>query len=109
MSVVEFTALALATWRVSVALVEEDGPFEVLAKLRERAGVRYDEESWPYGENALAKMLTCLWCLSPWVGTLWLAFWLAAPGLAFCAALPFAWSAVAVIVHGRGVRYRRRS
>ena len=110
MTLTEFIALALATWRVSAALTEEEGPFEVLAKMRHLAGVRYDEDSWSYGENQLAEALTCVWCLSPWVGALWLAFWLTAKRkIAFYAALPFAFSAVAIIVHGRGIRYRKRS
>lgn len=109
MNTVEFAALALATWRVSVALSEEEGPWETLARLRRWAGVRYGEESWPYGQNPLAEALICIWCLSPWVGAGWLVFWFVAPTAAFHAALPFAFSAVAAIMHGRGVRYKKRT
>ena len=106
MTLVEFLVLALATWRVSSMLVEEDGPFECLEKLRHWLGVRYDEQSYAYGENELAKMLTCIWCVAPFVGLFWAIFWLALPKAAFVAALPFALT-VGLVIHGRGIRYRK--
>jgi hypothetical protein len=106
MTILEFLVLTLATWRISSILVEEDGPFEVFDKLRHKLGVRYDEHSYPYGENELAKTLTCIWCVSPWVGLCWMLFWLAWPQVAFYVALPLALTA-GLVIHGRGVRYRK--
>lgn len=58
--------LALAAWRLASLLVHEDGPGDVFAILRERAGVRYDKHDKPYGLNVVGQALTCLWCTSIW-------------------------------------------
>lgn len=100
MALCEFLVFGLATWRVASLLVEEDGPWDLLGRLRYRLGVRYDEESQPYGTNVLAKALTCVWCLSLWVGIAWSVLWLCAGQHALWAALPFAFSAVAVVLNG---------
>jgi len=60
--------LGAICWRLSSLLVREDGPFDILAKFRKLAGVYYDEFSRPQGKNVFAKMLTCVWCTSLWVG-----------------------------------------
>lgn len=57
----------LAVWRLSSLLVHERGPFDVLGKLRDAAGVRYDERSNCVSANELGLALCCLWCTSAWV------------------------------------------
>jgi len=64
----DFILVALATWRLSSLLVKEDGPGDILGKLRAKAGVKYDDFSRPYGNNVLAGILSCVWCCSVWVG-----------------------------------------
>lgn len=90
--------LALATWRLSSLLACEDGPFGILARLRVRLGVRYDQESKPYGTNELSKLILCPWCSSLWFGAFWTLVWLAWPQGAHLLALPLALSAMAVLV-----------
>lgn len=110
MSIIEFVVLSLATWRLSSLLIEEEGPFEILEKLRHRLGVRWDETSTHvHGQNELATTLTCLWCTSLWAALAWAIFWLLAPRIAFVVALPLALTALPAVLHGRGVRYRKRS
>jgi Protein of unknown function (DUF1360) len=46
---------ALATWRVTHLLVEEDGPADVVVRLRRRAG-----DGW------LGQAMDCFYCLSIW-------------------------------------------
>jgi hypothetical protein len=58
----------LATWRLTNLLHKEDGPFDVFGKLRDLAGVRYDEMSNPVSDNPVGKALTCFWCTSVWAG-----------------------------------------
>ena len=61
----------LATWRVTHLLAAEDGPADLVARLRARLGA-----SWP------GKILDCFYCLSLWV---------AAPAALFVSRAPLAW------------------
>jgi hypothetical protein len=100
MSVTNLLILILAVWRISSLLVNEDGPFNVLGRLRHRLGVRFDEYSQPYGENELAKALTCTWCTSIWVGVAFAVLYALAPTAVLICSLPFALSAGAIVVDG---------
>ena len=51
-----FVLATLATWRVTHLLVAEDGPADVVVRLRRRAG-----SSWA------GDLLDCFYCLSVWV------------------------------------------
>jgi hypothetical protein len=53
---VRFALASLATWRLTHLLVEEDGPADVVVRLRARAG-----ESW------IGELMDCFYCLSIWV------------------------------------------
>jgi hypothetical protein len=50
-----FLVAALATWRLTHLLVEEDGPGDIVVRLRQRAG-----DGW------LGSALDCFYCLSIW-------------------------------------------
>lgn len=50
-----FAVGALATWRVTHLLAAEDGPGEVVVRLRQRAG-----QGW------IGELLDCFYCLSVW-------------------------------------------
>ena len=65
---VRFIILALATWRISSLLCDEDGPWNVFSKLRNKVGVKYNEQNELYASNEIAKIFTCLWCISYLVG-----------------------------------------
>lgn len=62
--------LVLATWRVSSLLAREEGPYDVLHKLRYYLGVRYNEYSEPHSDKMLGQLVLCIWCNSIWVGFL---------------------------------------
>ena len=51
-----FAVAALATWRVTHLLAEEDGPADVVVRARERLG-----------ESVLGELMDCFACLSLWV------------------------------------------
>lgn len=99
----DFVILALATWRLTSLLVWEDGPFQVFARLRHLLGVRYDEQSQPYGSNWLAKGVICPACASMWFALFWATFYFFWSRCAWLA-LPFALSAASIAlerwVHG---------
>lgn len=72
----------LATWRVTHLLAREDGPAEVIARVRARLG-----------RSLAGRLMDCFYCLSVWVaapfallvgeGPLeWLVGWLALSGAA---------------------------
>ncbi len=50
-----FAVATLATWRVSHLLSSEDGPFDVVVRMRERAG-----------SGSLGGLMDCFYCLSVW-------------------------------------------
>jgi len=53
---IRFVLTVLATWRVSHLLASEDGPWEVVARLR-----------WRLGASMLGRMMDCFGCVSLWV------------------------------------------
>jgi hypothetical protein len=52
-----FVLAVLATWRISHLLTSEDGPWEILARMRQ----------W-LGDSALGRLMDCFGCVSMWVG-----------------------------------------
>ena len=66
-----FILAALATWRVTHLLANEDGPGEVIALFR----------AW-LGNRAIGKMMDCFNCLS---------LWIAAPAALFVSRRPLEW------------------
>jgi hypothetical protein len=70
----------LATWRVSHLIAHEDGPFDVIVRLRRRAG-----------DGFLGRLMDCPYCLSLWIAAplalflarqldAWCVTWLAVSG-----------------------------
>ncbi len=75
-----FVISVLATWRVAHLIAREDGPFDVIVKLRLRAG-----------NGFLGRLMDCPYCLSVWIAApfafslartipSWIAVWLAISG-----------------------------
>lgn len=60
--------VCLATWRISRIVVAEDGPFDVLARLRAKLRVN-DQATW------IQRGLACVACVSFWIGLV-LSFWI---------------------------------
>lgn len=104
MSALDLAVLALACWRLTSLAVSEDGPYDVLAKMRSKIGVRYDEHSQAYGANIVAEAFTCAWCLSVWLGAALVICYALAAEITVWLSLPFALSAVVVLL-GQGGRH----
>ena len=81
--------VGLGGWRIASLFVNEDGVGDVFARLRDRVFPA------PGGEfGAAGKLLSCVWCFTPWSSTvLWLA-WEIHPAFA---AVPATWG-VALLV-----------
>ena len=54
--VVSFLVCALATWRLTHLIVEEDGPFDLIARLR----------TW-LGDSQVGRAMDCFYCSSLWL------------------------------------------
>ena len=75
-----FVVAVLATWRLARLVAREDGPFELIVKLRMRAA-----------EGFAGQLMDCPYCLSLWLAApfacvladtaaAWVAAWLAISG-----------------------------
>lgn len=100
MNLTNLVIFGLATWRISSLFVVESGPFRVFHKIRELAGIVHDDEGTPYQypDSFFGELLSCVWCTSIWVGAGWTLFWLLSPDVALKCAIPFAFSAAAILI-----------
>jgi hypothetical protein len=90
----------LATWRMGSLLAKERGPLDVFLKIREISGVVHDND---YNvviipEKFFAQLISCVWCNSMYIGAFWALLFLFTGNMALFLALPFALSAVAVVL-----------
>ena len=76
----QFAVAVLATWRVAHLVAREDGPGDVLARIRGRLG-----------HTTVGKMMDCLYCLSVWV---------AAPAALWMTRVPWDWLMTLLAVSG---------
>lgn len=95
-SLVHVLVLGLAAMRLSMLLANEDGPWDMIARLRHMAGVRYDEASQPYGTTMVANGILCVYCSSVWIGLFFTLAWLIWPDGAIVMAMPWAISGMAI-------------
>jgi Protein of unknown function (DUF1360) len=65
----KFTMAALATWRVTHLLASEDGPWDLIVRLRTWAGASF-----------VGRLMDCFYCLSLWVAAVIAAFITTRPG-----------------------------
>jgi len=63
----DFLILTLTVYRLTLLLVEEDGPLNLLSRLRVWAGVKVDGYGERYADSTLGSLLICRWCCSLWL------------------------------------------
>jgi hypothetical protein len=96
----ETTLLALAAFRTWKLLAEDD----ILDRPRRyvtRLGPKWKKEGDPIPKAyraKLAEFLSCPYCFGAWIGLVWWGLWEAWPHGVLVAAVPFAISAVIVLV-----------
>lgn len=83
-----YMIMALGVWRITNLLMYEEGPYTLFGKLRTRIGKK----------SELAKIFSCFWCLSIWVGVLVTVGICFRPDWTFTICLPFGLSAIAIIL-----------
>lgn len=64
---------ALATWRLTYMLHEEDGPFHIFTKMRNYF-IKMDGDKWKNPESFYAQLFACFKCLSVWVSVPFAAY-----------------------------------
>lgn len=70
----KFLIHSLITWRLTLMfLVDNDGwaergPYGILDKFRDMIGLRWDAYGQPIKTTEIGLLLTCIYCLSVWVG-----------------------------------------
>lgn len=92
----DFIILALATFRISSLIADEDGPFGFLEWLRGKVGVRRDDQGETYGINKFAVGVACVWCNSVWVGIMLMILFINSKQVTVWVCFPLALSAVAL-------------
>lgn len=98
-----FIIAGLATYRLALMFNAESGPGDIFGRFRTAIGVKYDENSHPYGTNWLSEGVLCFYCLSVWMATLitlWLLLWDAfnRVDIALWTLVPFALSSGAILL-----------
>ena len=97
MSLNIFFYLSLAAWRLASLIANEEGPWFMFKRLRQRA------EQWCNHyrfcrELGLYELVTCEWCNSIWIGAALTVLYLWMGDSILYLALPLAFSTVAIII-----------
>lgn len=89
----DFLIKALATFRLTHMIREEEGPFEIVYAIRQWLGITLENKIVSHGlRGEIARaILICFWCASVWVA---LFVWLLPARLL----KPLAFSAIAVMI-----------
>jgi hypothetical protein len=93
--------LGLATWRLASMVANEAGPLDMFQRLRTWAG-EYESQGIRSATTWYGKGLICCWCVSWHIGLFFFSLYLLSSlkGLSWLwlISLPFALSAVAIII-----------
>jgi Protein of unknown function (DUF1360) len=97
MSLTIFFYLGLAAWRLASLVANEEGPWMIFKRLRQRA------EQWCSRykfcrELGLYELVTCEWCNSVWIGVGLTLLYLWIGETILYLSLPLALSTVAIII-----------
>jgi len=97
MSLQIFFYLSLAAWRLASLIANEDGPWYMFKRLRQRA------EDWCKRykfcrELGLYELVSCEWCNSIWIGTLLTLLYIWIGETILYIALPLALSTVVIVI-----------
>ena len=92
-----FFLLSLAAWRLASLVANEDGPWLIFKRLRQRA------EQWCKrykfcSELGLYDLVSCEWCNSIWIGVGFTVLYLWMGETILYLALPLALSTVAIVI-----------
>lgn len=112
--VIEFLVMGLTVWRISSIIVREEFVFSLAQKMRTALGVtgyeyleelhdetftkRYEDYESHLQLTWIARGITCLWCISFWVGLLFGLAYMYVYGVdVYSLCLPFSLSGFAIV------------
>lgn len=97
----DLLVIALAVWRISSLLTSEYGPWHIFVHIRERFGIVHNGNGRPaqWPETFMGELLTCVWCISLYVGFILTVLYLLTGSIIVWICLPFALSAFAILVN----------
>jgi len=91
--------LILATHRITLLLIKEDGPFYIFQHFRAWSGVYYDKNNKAQGTNLLSEILSCFYCCSLWIAIILTGLYWSIPyDFIVYLFLPFALSSGAILL-----------
>jgi hypothetical protein len=98
MTILQILVAALALWRICALFSYERGPFDMFLKFRELIGISHDDAGLvdAIKETWIAKLFSCVWCLSMFSSLFYVPLWYFFPEAMFWACMPFALSALAI-------------
>jgi hypothetical protein len=88
--------LALAVFRLSNLIANEDGPLKMFDNLQEKLSYRAQTDGGVWVQAH--ELVSCPYCLSVWLGVAWAILFYTAPNASTWLALPFALSAITLIL-----------
>jgi len=96
----EFVVYALAVWRLTSLISKERGPFDIFVRLRRSVGILPAEDGSPlsWSDQMPANLIVCPWCLSVWIGVIWVIAIFINPEIMIWISLPLSLSAVAILI-----------
>jgi len=99
--------IGCATWRLSHMILFEGGPFDFFIEIREEIGIEHDVDGSPlvYPDSLFGSLFSCLSCMSMWVAIGFIIVLLIFPTLTIVLSMPFAVSAIAVMIDTNAQKY----
>lgn len=97
MSINTFLFLALAAWRLASLVANEDGPWQVFKRIRQRAELWCKKYKF-CSDLGLYELFSCEWCNSIWIGAGLTLLYLWIGDSILYIALPLALSTVTIVI-----------
>ena len=92
-----FFFLSLAAWRLASLIANEEGPWQMFKRLRQRAE-KWCKQYRFCSELGVYELFACEWCNSIWIGAWLTLLYLWIGDSVLYVALPLALSTVAIII-----------
>lgn len=97
---INLVLLGLTCWRLTSLLYQEEGPFGIFVKLREKVGIQHiDGRPCIYPDRFLCKLFACIWCLSVWVSGLLVIGYIFLPTLTIYFSVWLSLSTITIMVN----------